>query len=387
MRWVHFQVLLGCIVLIGLWKEGRTDTEVNSLKNLEEELGDEVIHTADIYHRQLRRRRKKDIASLLKHEENTDPHYVKTSDWWEVTHPFLFEKFSGFNNKTMHLYLRNYNFDNSVIHSCYQYRFVEQVENSTTTTVSENQFCYPAIMITGVPKCSTSAVYQMLKSFDHSRSLLAKEVCPGMFYFANLFNYFDALSYVANDGSLGRHEFIVTACIDLSQNIAMHEILRQPKTFYISVVRDYSDWLWSSYNYWCIENIDPFCDLITHWVNAEFHHRSPEHFHSLVTAERVVPTPVDKWYVRPISVVYQENVCSYANRAFYDYVHALWTKIGVENTLIFASEELERNPASIVNKLVQAIGFTHLHFNVEDFQSVRYNTNKKVHHIHSHFCF
>lgn len=329
-------------------------------------------YSADAGHRVLRRRRKPDIASLLQHAENTDPHYVKTSAWWEVTHPYL-NTFGGFNNETMRLYLRRYDFDNSFLHSCYQYRFEERIGNRTQTL--QNSFCYPAIMITGVPKCSTSAMYQMLRSFDHSRSLLAKEVCPMMFSYANLHNMFDALAYVANDGTLGHHEFIVSACIELAQNLVLRQILRNPRTFYVVVVRDFADWLWSSYNYWCVENIDVGCNPLTHWVSGDVHHRSPEHFHRLVMAERPA---LDAAVASPMSILYTADVCSFARKSFYNYVHELWKDVGVENTMIIASEELEREPATVVQKLVQAIGVSHAHFSLEDFQSVRYNTNKKV---------
>lgn len=329
-------------------------------------------YSADPSHRVLRRRRKPDIASLLQHAENTDPHYVKTSEWWEVTHPYL-NTFGGFNNKTMRLYLRRYDFDNSFLHSCYHYRFEERLANRTQTL--QNTFCYPAIMITGVPKCSTSAMYQMLRSFDHSRSLLAKEVCPMMFSYANLHNMFDALAYVANDGTLGPHEFIVSACIELAQNLVLRQILRNPRTFYVVVVRDFADWLWSSYNYWCVEHVDAGCDPLTHWVSGGVHHRSPEHFHRLVMAERPA---LDAAVASPMSILYTADVCRFAKKSFYSYVHELWRDVGVENTMIIASEQLEREPATVVQKLVQAIGFSHAHFSLEDFQSVRYNTNKKV---------
>lgn len=329
-------------------------------------------YSADPSHRVLRRRRKSDIASLLQHAENTDPHYVKTSEWWEVTHPYL-STFGGFNNQTMRLYLRRYDFDNSFQHSCYHYRFEERIANQTQTL--QNTFCYPAIMITGVPKCSTSAMYQMLRSFDHSRSLLAKEVCPMMFSYANLHNMFDALAYVANDGTLGHHEFIVSACIELAQNLVLRQILRNPRTFYVVVVRDFADWLWSSYNYWCVEHVDAGCDPLTHWVSGGVHHRSPEHFHRLVMAERPA---LDATVASPMSILYTADVCRFAKKSFYNYVHELWRDVGVENTMIIASEQLEREPATVVQKLVQAIGFSHSHFSLEDFQSVRYNTNKKV---------
>lgn len=326
-------------------------------------------------HRELRRHQRKKISTVFQHAENTDPHYVRTSHWWEVTDPFL-NQFAGYNNQTMRLFLREYNFDNNVMHSCYQYRFEEpDAEAGKPPKVTMNSFCYPAIMITGVPKCSTSALYHMIIRFDYSRTLMDKEVCPLRFQSTNLHTFFDSLAVVPNDGSLNQREYIVSACIELYQNLILRKILRNPRTFYIVVVREYTDWLWSTYNYWCVEGHDPECDPTSHWVNKDLHRRSPELFHKLVTTAR---TKLIQPIVSPLDILYKFEVCSFAKKTFYNYVHELWQSAGVENTLILASEELERDPSSIIGKLVQAIGFSHLHFNVEEFHSVRYNTNSKV---------
>ena len=51
------------------------------------------------------------------------------------------------------------------------------------------------------------------------------------------------------------------------------------------MIRDYTDMLWSSYNFWCKREYDgPDCDY-SKWANPELHTRSPEVFHELVQAD------------------------------------------------------------------------------------------------------
>lgn len=39
-------------------------------------------------------------------------------------------------------------------------------------------------------------------------------------------------------------------CIDVLNNMKMREFLRHPVSYYIVMIRDYADMLWSSYNFW-----------------------------------------------------------------------------------------------------------------------------------------
>eukprot|EP01034_Spumella_vulgaris_P033065 gene33065-40808_t len=63
-----------------------------------------------------------------------------------------------------------------------------------------------------------------------------------------LLGYFETLPH-----SVEVDEVILDGCISLDENLDMRRVLREPNTFYLVTVRDYADWLWSAYNYWCNE--------------------------------------------------------------------------------------------------------------------------------------
>ena len=175
---------------------------------------------------------------------------VKTSDWWEVTHPYM-ETFEGHHrDPRVRTYLRRYDYLNNPHHSCYQYRAVNVSVAHNHTLIQQNKFCYPSLIISGMPKCSTSALYQLLRYFHRMRTMQVKEECVVHYKHVALYDYFEALAHVPNNGSLTSAHTVFTACIDLEGNLIMREILHHPKTMYLLVVRDYPDWLWSSYNYW-----------------------------------------------------------------------------------------------------------------------------------------
>ena len=48
-------------------------------------------------------------------------------------------------------------------------------------------------------------------------------------------------------------------------------------------MRDFTDWLWSAYNYWCDPEVDKVqCFYDSRWVNVEYHYRSVDAFHDIV---------------------------------------------------------------------------------------------------------
>ena len=63
------------------------------------------------------------------------------------------------------------------------------------------------------------------------------------------------------------------------------------------MVRDFSSWLWSGYNFWCAPGYDDGCSATNgFWVNASLHSRSPELFHDIVINDKVAganPLSVD----------------------------------------------------------------------------------------------
>src|SRR5437868_6822520 len=62
-------------------------------------------------------------------------------------------------------------------HTCYEIRCDGKAcpADNTTSTI---QICYPAIIITGLPKCGTSAMYDLLSRIPGAVTMHEKENCP-----------------------------------------------------------------------------------------------------------------------------------------------------------------------------------------------------------------
>ena len=174
------------------------------------------------------------------------------SEWWEVEHIDNSTLFAGMEKN--HLYLRkSIDHDSTRMHSCYEYR----VTNSFGTSLEENSFCYPLVIVSGVRKCSTSAMYMLLSSFPKTKLVAQKENCPSASFNGKrrtIVEWFRSLPrFIDNE------EVFIDGCIDTYENMKIRWLLRFPNTFYIMLLRDYADWSWSAYNYWCSEAIEKQC--------------------------------------------------------------------------------------------------------------------------------
>ena len=88
-----------------------------------------------------------------------------------------------------------------------------------------------AIIVTGFPKCGTSAMYDMLGKFPHVIKMSRKENCPFLAPHANsILSYFRSLPLM---NTVRENSLIIDGCIQSHFNMAMRSILRNPKTFYI----------------------------------------------------------------------------------------------------------------------------------------------------------
>jgi hypothetical protein len=78
---------------------------------------------------------------------------LSEEEWWEVeqTNDHIFNQF-----KTSSIYLRFADLDENGLHSCYEYKVIDNQLLDKTTHYGT--FCYPAIVVTGARKCSTSAM-------------------------------------------------------------------------------------------------------------------------------------------------------------------------------------------------------------------------------------
>ena len=85
--------------------------------------------------------------------------------------------------------MRKSDADSNLIHTCYQFKVID---TSTKEVYRSGQFCYPAIIITGVRKCSTSAAYALLSEVPGSIQLKFKENCPFIGW-RSIVDYFESM--------------------------------------------------------------------------------------------------------------------------------------------------------------------------------------------------
>jgi hypothetical protein len=212
-----------------------------------------LLHTSAFLDRQIswytQFNQSKDTNNL-KYEEFDLLHFtLNDQSWWlmEQTSNSAFDPF-----RDEKIYLRKVNLDEQLIHSCYEYRIMFINPSGLETDDKHGFFCYPAIIITGMPKCSTSALYSLLSKVPGVWLSHVKENCP--FTSKSILHWFDS-----HPTSLKIGQLYVDACIDLSGNMIIRRLLRNPQTFYIVLTRDFSSWLWSAYNYWCNDQYEREC--------------------------------------------------------------------------------------------------------------------------------
>lgn len=132
-------------------------------------------------------------------------------------------------------------------------------------------------------------------------------------------------------------------------------------------VRNYADFLWSAYNYWCDPTFDNEC-ITSHWIVPGVHNRSVDQFDRMISdsvAHRKVVGPA----------VVREG-CPQGANMYSSFMEQLWTKIQPENTMMLTSEELEASPHLVWSKISKQVGMDWKHPGMKDFQKVRYNTNE-----------
>ena len=283
-------------------------------------------------------------------------------DWWLIV-PTSESQFDG-PARINKVYLRKLSSDDGDIHTCYEYKVVDN-NGITDFILSTNTFCYPSVIITGVPKCSTSAIYALLHAWPHAIVMEDKEHC--LFRKSiTITQYFDTLPQKVNPG-----EFIIDGCIEVISNMRLREILHNPNTFYIVMTRNYADWIWSAYNYWCDAGVEDRCDTAAgSWAETGVHHRTPELFHDIVM------NSVNKNFTQDQYVSkYIRNPCDKAKTMYNSYLNYLWSRVSPELTMVIASEDFEVNVEQVWLRIVKTIGLsTTYHPTLEQFKSVRYNT-------------
>ena len=138
-------------------------------------------------------------------------------------------------------------------------------------------------------------------------------------------------------------------------------------TYMISqaLFRNYADWIWSAYNFWCSPTYDLHCGSSGAWVDPAEHHRSPDALHDIVNGAingTSVPSPLAL------------HPCEHGHRFTRHFVEELWAAVPVEKTLFLASELLSDDPAEVWRHISRRTCLNKIHPAMSKFMSVRYNT-------------
>jgi hypothetical protein len=156
--------------------------------------------------------------------------------------------------------------------------------------------------------------------------------------------------------------------------------LRQPKTHYVIITRDYVDWLWSSYNFWIREGES---SSLADWADALRHTRSVEEFESLVLSyDKTAVHDTDNFFFDPKTIAkHPQSGCTQAPAFYRNYISAVMSHFGEENTIVVASEMLHKNPRLIWERIISEAGLADLigynHDFFTEFSGLRINSNDR----------
>ncbi len=177
-----------------------------------------------------------------------------------------------------------------------------------------------------------------------------KENCP----YARRRTHWQFFNSLPRAHRVTKGKLVIDGCIDVQRNMLIQGLLRQPKTIYLVMVRNYADMIWSSYNFWCRREYDGLdCDS-TRWVRGHYR-RSPQLFHEMVLKDvngtlGKIDSPLHPPLNRP---------CANAGGYYSEFLDLwLWKYIPRNATLVIASEELEAHPEEIWHRVARLVGIT-----------------------------
>ena len=148
------------------------------------------------------------------------------------------------------LHLRKIENHQNKWHSCYEVHCENTWKNfcpDKNDPASTYSFCYPAVVVTGLPKCGTSAAYDLLSRYTGAITMYTKENCPYT-HRRSHWEFFHTLPRV-EDVQPG--QLVIDGCLDYLNNMRLRRLLHEPDALYIIMTRNYADLVWSSYNFWC----------------------------------------------------------------------------------------------------------------------------------------
>ena len=93
------------------------------------------------------------------------------------------------------------------------------------------EFCYPSIVITGLPYCETNKLYKYLSFYENIILMDTKEKgnCPFNEHRTH-WEYFKSLPQMSLVTS---QKLIIDSCTDITANMKMYSYLRQPITLFV----------------------------------------------------------------------------------------------------------------------------------------------------------
>eukprot|EP01041_Mallomonas_annulata_P013217 gene13217-27961_t len=246
-------------------------------------------------------------------------------------------------------------------HSCFDYRVMPLDVTDPLEFATSGTFCYPKFIVAGVGKCGTSAFFTLLQM--HPRTMMnndgIKEHCPfnSEMEISSYFSHFP--KYVP------KGDFLIDSCIDLWGDMTLHQLFFHPKTNYIVLVRDFADYLWSAYNFWCDKDYDIQCQSNDNWVDPSKHNRSAAHFEEMIVA---LTNGIDVRGPQRIKDDYRN-----AGSFYKEYISYLWLFTDPINTVIVAKEAFVENPELQWSK-IPILG-QYPHPRIDQFKKLRANSN------------
>lgn len=269
------------------------------------------------------------------------------------------------------LKLRKLNHPSNPYHTCYEIT-CENVwskhcpEDSSSRTI---RVCYPAIIVTGFPKCGTSAMYEVLSQFPGAVTMSEKENCPSTRRRPHWI-YFNSLPRMDD---IGPRSLIIDGCIDIEKNMKIRTLIEYPEVYYLVMVRDYADMVWSSYNFYCKREYDgvDHCGY-EKWASAEHHRRSPRLFHDLIAADANHTTGVVQPFYYPMV-----RPCINAGGYYFEQVEFFLHRNGLQNhTIVVASEELDAFPLQVAERVARILQYDISGISLQRLDEVRINSQE-----------
>ena len=248
-------------------------------------------------------------------------------------------------------------------HSCYEVHCENTWKNfcpDASDPASTHQFCYPAVVVTGLPKCGTSAAYDLLSRYNGSVIMYTKENCP----YTHRRSHWEFFHTLPNAADVHPGQLVVDGCLDYLNNMRLRRLLHEPETLYVIMTRNYADLVWSSYNFWCKREYDGVEGCDNPWFAHKPFNRSADLLHGMVLHDQAGmltkhDAPFHGDLVRP---------CVNGGGFVKEHVeYRLWTDrpgqfitraTDPEHTLLMASEELEAAPLLTWSKVARHFGMT-----------------------------